>query len=497
MKSPATKYTEADHADVAMAKPLHDDIDLPMWKLILVALPWISVQSIWATEFGLTTPYMKMLGMSKSWSSMVWIFGPITGFITGPIVGAMSDNCTSKYGRRRPFIVVGVILLWAASMVFANANHLGGGNTPTAQFIALFAFIVLDVVINIIQTPIRAIVSDVSSSRQQTKGQLLSVAFQSIGNLLGAAIMKFFGAVPEKIMPILLVVLSILTILVAIQVYFCEEKVHVPDSNKVRGNKFVEPFTVVFRSFRFMSRELMMISLVQFFSWYALFAYWPAASSWVGYNVYGGEDHSDKAIEEKNLTNPGEAKNMTLLKKKYDNGLEKNSIAGIYHGLFSLVFVFALMYSLKCLRLRIAYGVCLILGGLNLIFAKFGVNVGDYAYGVLVIVAMGVPLSAINAFPFALVGALNKNGEGEANETGVQMGILNVFICTPQLICTIVIAWMRSEMGDEGLPWGFFMAGVSFCIGGVLAFFLDDSKVDQRNLLRESLSAARASLNRA
>jgi len=56
---------------------------------------------------------------------MVWIAGPLSGLIMQPIVGVISDRSRSKYGRRRPFMVMGslavalclVILGWTKEIV--------------------------------------------------------------------------------------------------------------------------------------------------------------------------------------------------------------------------------------------------------------------------------------------------------------------------------------------------------------------------------------------
>jgi solute carrier family 45, member 1/2/4 len=57
------------------------------------------------------TPYLLALGLTKSWTSMVWIAGPLSGLIMQPIVGVVSDRLRSKYGRRRPFMMIGSIIV--------------------------------------------------------------------------------------------------------------------------------------------------------------------------------------------------------------------------------------------------------------------------------------------------------------------------------------------------------------------------------------------------
>ena len=57
------------------------------------------------------TPYLLQLGLSKSHMSMVWIAGPLSGLIVQPIVGAIADNSKSRWGRRRPFMIGGSVVV--------------------------------------------------------------------------------------------------------------------------------------------------------------------------------------------------------------------------------------------------------------------------------------------------------------------------------------------------------------------------------------------------
>ena len=42
---------------------------------------------------------------------MVWIAGPLSGLIVQPIVGAIADNSKSRWGRRRPFMIGGSVIV--------------------------------------------------------------------------------------------------------------------------------------------------------------------------------------------------------------------------------------------------------------------------------------------------------------------------------------------------------------------------------------------------
>merc|ERR1712060_231606 len=130
------------------------------------------------------------------------------------------------------------------------------------------------------------------------------------------------------------------------------------------------------------------------------------------------------------------------------------------------------------LPLRYIYAGCLYAGAVALVMAKLAVH-HSVVVAMTIVTLIAVPVSAINAFPFALVGAMNKSAaeEGQATDTGVQMGVLNIFICMPQLLSTLVVGAMREHLSASALPWVFFMAGVSFAIAGTGAVFLNDKHV--------------------
>jgi solute carrier family 45, member 1/2/4 len=41
----------------------------------------------------------------------VWIAGPLSGLVMQPIVGIITDRSRSKWGRRRPFMIGGAIVV--------------------------------------------------------------------------------------------------------------------------------------------------------------------------------------------------------------------------------------------------------------------------------------------------------------------------------------------------------------------------------------------------
>lgn len=80
----------------------------------------------WGMEMTYCTPYLLQLGLTKSKLSLVWIAGPLSGLIMQPIVGIMADKSKSKYGRRRPVMVLGSVLVGFCLLLLGWTGELVG-----------------------------------------------------------------------------------------------------------------------------------------------------------------------------------------------------------------------------------------------------------------------------------------------------------------------------------------------------------------------------------
>ena len=106
------------------------------------------------------TPYLLSLGLTKGQTSLVWVAGPLSGLIVQPIIGVIADESTSKWGRRRPVIAMGSVIV-ACSLValgftkeivasFVTDEHIGRALTIILAVMALYT---VDFAINAGQIP--------------------------------------------------------------------------------------------------------------------------------------------------------------------------------------------------------------------------------------------------------------------------------------------------------------------------------------------------------
>ncbi|XVF43091.1 hypothetical protein PTKIN_Ptkin02bG0012400 [Pterospermum kingtungense] len=172
--------------------------DCSLMTLILSCTVAAGVQFGWALQLSLLTPYIQTLGIEHAFSSFIWLCGPITGLVVQPCVGIWSDKCTSKYGRRRPFILAGSLMISAAVIIIGFSADIGyilgdtkehcstfKGTRTKAAFVFVIGFWMLDLANNTVQGPARALLADLSGPDQHNSANAIFCSWMAVGNILG------------------------------------------------------------------------------------------------------------------------------------------------------------------------------------------------------------------------------------------------------------------------------------------------------------------------
>ncbi|KAG6651014.1 hypothetical protein CIPAW_06G082700 [Carya illinoinensis] len=180
------------------ASPPPRDNHSSLMTLILSCTIAAGVQFGWALQLSLLTPYIQTLGIEHAFSSFIWLCGPITGLVVQPCVGIWSDKCTSKYGRRRPFILIGSLMISAAVILIgfsADIGYLLGdtkehcstykGTRMRAAIVFIIGFWMLDLANNTVQGPARALLADLSGPDQRNSSNAVFCSWMAVGNILG------------------------------------------------------------------------------------------------------------------------------------------------------------------------------------------------------------------------------------------------------------------------------------------------------------------------
>lgn len=144
------------------------------------------------------TPYLLQLGLTKSMTSLVWIAGPLSGLIMQPVVGAYADRSTSKYGRRRPYMIAGAAITGVGLLLLGWTSEVVGIFIPEGQtrkdvtlVLAVLCIYALDFSVNAVQACSRSLIVDTLPISQQQTGSAWASRLTAVGHLMGYFIGSF------------------------------------------------------------------------------------------------------------------------------------------------------------------------------------------------------------------------------------------------------------------------------------------------------------------
>lgn len=438
---------------------------LNYFKIGLLALPWIGVEAIWQAEFAVTVQYLQAMGLRNDVASYIWLSGPLMGLFVAPMVGMFSDKTHSRFGRRRPWLVLGFVLLTVFSLLLAFSKNMGSAGLG----VAMASFILLDACINIIQTPLRSLIGDIAPSASQGTGQLIAVCLQGLGGLIARIFQYFFYTNdPLDITNLLISVLVLNAIVISVTCFFVKEealkKKNIADENKTKAKctEWLSHFWN-YGLLKMLRGKFLIVFATVFFSWYALFNWFTTSNVYYTQIVTGGC-----------CVNPADDPDTVCTEETYQlcqDGLEIDATVNIIANAMGLVlgFVLSILMNYNIIkRLRYLWAFSLFFGALLFILSKW-VHAEAFAY--ILGAGIFIPRACINSIPFALIGKYNRDESASKDDLsiGVQFGILNMSIVIPQIICTLITGSLRD---DFGLDWLLVVAGCSWVIAGITALFI-------------------------
>ncbi|KAL8167040.1 hypothetical protein V2J09_008539 [Rumex salicifolius] len=492
---PPTKPTAALELEPEIARPS------PLGKMILVASLAAGIQFGWALQLSLLTPYVQLLGIPHQWAGYIWLCGPVSGMLVQPTVGYYSDRCTSRFGRRRPFIAAGAALVALAVFLIgyaADIGHTSGdplktpNNRPKIRAIAVFVvgFWILDVANNMLQGPCRALLADLAAddqARTRTSNAFYSF-FMAVGNVLGFAAGSFrhlYRVFPFSLTPAcdiycanlkscFFISIALLVILTTLALSLVSEKTFIPpkedpDAPSTReGGSSPFFFSQMLDALKDLSRPMWILLLVTCLNWIAWFPFLLFDTDWMGKEVYGGT--------------PGQGNNYDMGVRAGALGLMLNSVVlgvtslaleplarwvGGAKRLWGIVnLTLAVCLSMTVLITKMAEAARHQAGPLAL-GAEPALPPGNIKAGALALFSLlGIPLAITYSIPFALASIFSSSsGAGQ----GLSLGVLNLAIVVPQMFVSVTNGPWDALFGGGNLP-AFVVGAVAAAVSAILAF---------------------------
>lgn len=154
-----------------------DKPELGFWQIWNMCFGFLGIQFGFALQNANVSRIFQTLGAQMEAIPMLWIAAPLTGLIVQPIVGHLSDRTWTRFGRRRPYFLVGAVL--------ASLALLAMPESPTL-WVAAGLLWVLDASINVSMEPFRAFVGDQLPPRQRPTGYAMQSFFIGVGSVVAS-----------------------------------------------------------------------------------------------------------------------------------------------------------------------------------------------------------------------------------------------------------------------------------------------------------------------
>ena len=194
-----------------------------------------------------------------------------------------------------------------------------------------------------------------------------------------------------------------------------------------------------------MPAVLRRLAVVQFFTWFGLFAMWIYAVPAVAAHGGGGSDPASVA---------------------YNASADWVGVMFAFYNAVAAVGAFALPGFARRIGRREAHGACLMLGAAGLLgFAL----VADPRWLWLPSLGIGCAWASILSAPYAMV-----SSAVPATRMGVYMGIHNVFLVLPQLVATALLGWIVDRLLGDRPAFALMLAAGSLGIAAMLSLTIPD-----------------------
>ena len=496
---------------------------LSFWQIWNMSFGFLGIQFGFALQNANVSRIFETLGANVEDIPILWIAAPVTGLIIQPIIGYMSDNTWNRFGRRRPYFLVGAILATIALFIMPNSPAL---------WVAAGMLWIMDASINISMEPFRAFVGDMLPSEQRTRGFAMQSFFIGTGAVVASALpyiltnwLDIANTAPEGQIPpsvkysfyiggavfLVAVLWTVLrtkeyspeemaafqeerreklqiksnadevlpaskflknsfywviigAILVFLVYYFALEAelyilgvgllvfgfVQVLTGMLINSGKNKNGFVEVINDLFKMPATMKQLAVVQFFSWFALFAMWIYTTSAVTSHIYGTTDSSSAL---------------------YNDGADWVGIMfAVYNG-FAAVMAFLLPVLAKYTNRKITHLIALVAGGIGLISIYF---FNDPYLLIISMLGVGFAWASILSMPYAIL-----TGSLPQHKLGVYMGIFNFFIVIPQILAASILGFFVKNIVGGDTIYALVLGGISMIIAGFLTLLVND--VDDPN----------------
>ncbi len=391
---------------------------------------------------------------------LLFLAAPLTGLMVQPIVGYLSDRTWSpRWGRRRPYFLVGAILSSIALIFMPHSSQL---------WIAAGLLWVLDVFGNIAMEPFRAFVTDKLPDSQVNSGFIMQSLMIGLGGSIASSLPWIFtnifnqknvaesGVIPDNVIFSFYVGAFFFLAAVLYTVFTSKEYPPVDISEEEKATESKKGFgggvSEIWGAVVNMPKQMKRVALVQFFTWPGLFLMWFYYSLAVAYNVFGATSDLDPS---------------------FGKGRDFAGLTLAFYNVVTFCFAFILPAIANKLGRKLTHAICLLCGALGLISVGW-VHQPNLLY--LSMTGVGIAWASILSMPYAML-----SGHIPLRKIGIYMGIFNFFIVLPEIIASLGFKFVMKYLLNNNMLLAIQIGGGLFIVAAFFSYFfvLENKKVKE------------------
>lgn len=418
---------------------------LSFWQILNMNVGFFGIQYSFGLQQSAVTPIYDFLGASPDQIPILHLAGPVTGLLVQPIIGALSDKTwIPRFGRRKPYFLIGAILCSLALFAFPFSSSL---------WMAAGLLWILDVGNNTAMEPYRALIADKLEKDQQPLGFQMQSFFTGLGQVLANLSLFIFplifigetGTLPTWVYAsfFLGAVCSIATILWSIN-----KTEEIPPTNeeliKLKEKRnFLEPLIEIFFAIKDMPKVMWKLALVYLFQWYALFCYWQNSSKSVALSVWKATPENTEA---------------------YSEAVSWTGLVNGWYNIVTFLVAFALVGFAKKYSPKKVHAFCLILAAIGFLFFP---HIEDKNLLFIAITGFGIGWASMMGIPYLMV-----ISDIPKERYGVYMGIINMMIVIPMIIQTVSFGYILKNFLNNDPRNAITFAGVLLVLSAICTLFI-------------------------
>jgi len=437
---------------------------LSFWQIINMNVGFFGIQYSFGLQQTAINPLYSFLHAKPEELPLLNLAGPMTGLLIQPIIGAMSDKTWHpRWGRRKPYFLVGAVLCSLALFLFPFSKAL---------WMAVGLLWILDAGNNTAMEPYRAFIADKLPVSQRAMGFLTQSFFTGLGITLANLSLFFFQkiitgttmtddgqtGIPYWVFGSFFVgaICSIGSVL-----WSTSKTPEIPPTPeelaalKAHPGGILEPFREIFSAIKDMPAMLWQLALVYFFQWYAMFCYWQFISHSIAKSVWKTTSEANPQL--------------------YEEAVGWTGLVNGFYNIVTFLSAFALVGMAKKFSAKYVHVTCLLMAAISLFIIptienKYFLFAPMIGFGIAWASMMGVPyIMVVSSIP--------------KERYGVYMGIVNMMIVVPMILQTLSFGYVYKHLLGSNPGSVMTFAGILLFLAAIAMLRIKQTSIDENVVL--------------